>query len=391
MLNIAFLDAVGWDYDVATPYERPLGGSQSALAYLAAELARRGARVTLYCGTSRPREVMGVSCVSIDGMPAGSLGQPFDAFVVLNGPADVCFRLRPHLAPTTPRVLWTQHAADQRAMTPLQHPEVRQAWDAVACVSQWHRTAMIGHYGLDPSRACVLRNAIAPCFEGLFSSRDELARAKGSRLILSYTSTPFRGLDVLLSVFPEVQVEFPEAELEVFSSMKVYQQDEPGDAFAPLYNLCRSTPAVRYVGSVHQPRLAEELKAASILAYPNTFAETSCIAVMEAMAAGLLVVTTDLGALPETTMGFGALVTPAVDPAGHETLERDFLDRLKAVLRRRADDPSRFAAAGFEQLEAINAHCTWRARAPQWEEDIRRWKHARSTGPTGGHDGSSTA
>ena len=40
-MNIAFLDAVGWDYDVSTPYQRPLGGSQSALAYLTVELARR--------------------------------------------------------------------------------------------------------------------------------------------------------------------------------------------------------------------------------------------------------------------------------------------------------------------------------------------------------------
>ena len=118
-------------------------------------------------------------------------------------------------------------------------------------------------------------------------------------LTLGYTSTPFRGLEVLLSAFPEVLIEFPEAELKVFSSMKVYQQDERGDAFAPLYKRCRTTPSVHYVGSVPQPRLAEELKAATILAYPNTFAETSCIAVMEAMAAGLHIVTTDLGTLPD--------------------------------------------------------------------------------------------
>jgi glycosyltransferase involved in cell wall biosynthesis len=387
MLNIAFYDSVGWDYDVSTPYERPLGGSQSALAYLAVELARRGASVTLFCGTSRPRKVMGVTCVSIPGTPAGLLGQPYDALVVLNGPAEACFQLRPYLAPTTPLVLWTQHAANQSAMKALNHPEVRQSWDAVACVSQWQRTTMIGHYGLDPARVFVLRNAIAPCFEALFSGRDELARAKGPQLILSYTSTPFRGLDVLLSVFPEVQVEFPEAELEVFSSMKVYQQGEWGDAFVPLYNQCRTTPSVHYAGSVPQPRLAEALKAASILAYPNTFAETSCIAVMEAMAAGLLVVTTDLGALPETTMGFGSLVSSDDGPGGREALDRDFVDRLKVVLRKRADDPSRFAADRFEQVEAINAGCTWRARAPQWEEEIRRWKHARS----GGHEGLSTA
>jgi glycosyltransferase involved in cell wall biosynthesis len=376
-MNIAFLDAVGWDYDVSTPYERPLGGSQSALAYLAVELGRRGSRVTLFCGTSWPREVLGVTCVSIQAIPLGSLGQPYDAFIVLNGPADLGPRLRPHLAPTTPLVLWTQHAADQPAMKPLHQSEPRQEWDAIVCVSEWHRSSMIAQYGLDPARVFVLRNAIAPCFERLFSSRDELAQTKGSRLILSYTSTPFRGLNVLIHLFPEVHREFPGAELQVFSSMKVYQQDERGDEFAPLYHQCRQTPGIRYVGSVAQPRLAEELKSASILAYPNTFAETSCISVMEAMAAGLLVVTTDLGALPETMAGFGTMVAPPAGPAGVNSFVQSFLESLKGILRDRANDPAGFAAARFEQVEAVNADCTWRTRAAQWEESIRCWRPAR--------------
>jgi glycosyltransferase involved in cell wall biosynthesis len=380
-MNIAFLDSVGWDYDVSTPYQRPLGGSQSALVYLAVELARRGSRVTLFCGTSWPREVLGVTCVSTQAIPLGALGQPYDAFIVLNGPADLAMRLRPHVAPGTPLVLWTQHAADQPAMQPLHQSEARREWDAMVCVSEWHRSTMITQYGLDPVRVFVLRNAIAPCFERLFSSRDELAQAKGSRLILSYTSTPFRGLNVLIHLFPEVRRQFPTAELEVFSSMKVYQQAEPGDEFAPLYHQCRGTPGVRYVGSVPQPRLAEELKAASILAYPNTFAETSCIAVMEAMAAGLFVVTTDLGALPETTAGFGAFVAPPAGAAGINSFAQSFLDTLNGSLRDRAADPAAFAAARFEQVEAINAGCTWRARAVQWEESIRSWKSAPPLAP----------
>ena len=244
-----------WDYDVATPRERPIGGSQSALAYLAAELARRGSRVTLYCGTTWPHDVLGVSCVPTRSIRGEMLRQPYDAFVVLNGPAEACLELRPRLDPATALVLWTQHAADQDVMRPLQSPEIQRGWDAWVCVSDWQRTTMIARYGLDPSRVVVLRNAIGPSFEDLFSSRDELVRAKlkSPRLLLSYTSTPFRGLVVLIAAFPGLRREFPEAELEVFSSMKVYQQDEPGDPYAPLYRQCRVMPGVRFAGSVPQP------------------------------------------------------------------------------------------------------------------------------------------
>jgi glycosyltransferase involved in cell wall biosynthesis len=383
-MNIAFLDAVGWDYDVSTPYQRPLGGSQSALAYLAVELARRGSRVTVYCGTSWPRDVMGVTSVSIQNIPIGSLDQPYDALIVLNGPGDLCVRLHQHLAPTTPLVLWTQHAADQPAMQPLHQAAMRHGWDVVACVSEWHRSTMIAQYGFDPDRVCVLRNAIAPCFEGLFSSREDLVRAKTSELILSYTSTPFRGLNVLIHVFPELRRAFPEVWLDVFSSMKVYQQNEAGDEHAPLYHACRQTEGVRYRGSVPQPRLAEALMAASILAYPNTFAETSCIAVMEAMATGLLVVTTDMGALPETTMGFADMVPPPTGPAGVTGFVQGFFDHLSGAIRNRAADAPGFAAARFEQVQAVNASCTWRARAIEWEEAIRSWKEARIATPRAG-------
>jgi glycosyltransferase involved in cell wall biosynthesis len=376
MTNIAFLDAIGWDYDVSTPYQRPLGGSQSALAYLAVELARRQARVTLFSGTSAPREVMGVTCVSTRGVPWTAFAQPFDAMVVLNGPADANLQLRPHLDPHTPLVLWTQHACDQPAMQPLARPEVRDAWDAFVCVSEWQRSTLIERFGLRPERTSILRNAISPAFEGLFRSRDELAEAKSRRLLLSYTSTPFRGLVLLLPVFVAARVDFPDAELEVFSSMKVYQQDEPADQHKILYDQCRSTPGLRYMGSVPQPRLADALKGASVLAYPNTWAETSCIAVMEALAAGLFVVTTDLGALAETTMGFGALV-PFAASQSRADFARAYLSRLKEILRHRAADPTAFAAARLEQIQAINAECIWRVRAEQWEQSIAGWKQAR--------------
>ena len=68
-----------------------------------------------------------------------------------------------------------------------------------------------------------------------------------------------------------------------------------------------------------------------VLAYPNTVAETSCISVMEAMASGCRIVTSNLGALPETTAGFARLV-PNIGRASRAFV-RQFIDQTVEVLR----------------------------------------------------------
>src|SRR5207248_8841406 len=115
-----------------------------------------------------------------------------------------------------------------------------------------------------------------------------------------YTSTPFRGLDVLVAAFPAIRRRHPTVRLDVFSSMQVYDQPTSRDPYKTLYDQCRATEGIDYRGSVTQPELAKALREASILSYPNTFAETGCIAAKDGLAAGLHVVSSDLGALPET-------------------------------------------------------------------------------------------
>jgi glycosyltransferase involved in cell wall biosynthesis len=70
--------------------------------------------------------------------------------------------------------------------------------------------------------------------------------------------------------------------------------------FEPVFTTLRSMPGVVLRGNVRQHELAREFMRSAVLAYPCTFEETSCITAIEAMAGGCAIVTSRLGALPET-------------------------------------------------------------------------------------------
>lgn len=367
-MRIGFIDFTPWDYDVGTVDTQPLGGSQSAVSYLAKALARRGHQVVLITQAQRSGMVGGIACLAADHLTApGALARlALDALVAMPG-AGWGTRLRPLLAPRTRLLLWTGHAHDQPAVQGLHEPAERQAYDAVVLVSQWQARCFQEAFGLAAERTVVLRNAVAPAFEGMFADGAAISAAKAEPPVLAYTTTPFRGLEVLLRVFPTIRQRMPGVRLRVISSMRVYRTPSTDDerAYGHLYDLARRMEGVEYVGSLPQPTLAAALRAVMLLAYPSTFAETSCITAMEALAAGCHVVTSDLGALAETTAGFAELVTatPRYDEAG-------FVERVVRRLEgRRSEEARRRRAA---QVALANREYTWANRARQWEEFLDR-------------------
>jgi len=372
-MNWVFLDTVAWDYDVGTPLKRPLGGSQSALCYLAAALARRGDRVTTLTATTSPRTIEGVQCLRYENIPFEVFAPPDTVTVVLNGPADIAATIRQTIPANRPVVLWTQHAHDQPAMQPLRDPGCREPWNRIVCISDWQKAMFHQEFGLPLARIEVLRNAIGPAFANLFANEGELAEAKSQSLRLAYTSTPFRGLDVLLACFPALHRRHPNCRLDVFSSMQVYNQSPAEDPYQQLYEQCRATTGIDYRGSVAQRELARELSRAAILTYPSTFAETSCIAAMEAMAAGMLVVTSDLGALPETCRGLARLVPGPGPTRPAEQFAVDFARAVDQALTEFQSSRLQFMRDRFEQSRAINTACNWDVRAAQWQQAAAGW------------------
>jgi len=362
-MRLALVDFTPWDYDGDTPYERPLGGSQSALCYLTEQLARDGHDVLVLNHRAQAGIVRGVEYRPISQTKPAWLADR-EAAVVLNATEPVTV-LRQYAAPGTRLILWTQHAHDQPAVAPLSKADIRNTFDSIVFVSDWQREQYLRAFQLDAARTVVLRNAMAPAFERLFAPDDDVLAAKEHPPLVAYTSTPFRGLDVLVNLFPRIRRAVPEATLRIYSSMQVYQVSaaDDGRRYAELYRRCDETSGIERVGSLTQPQLAEELRRTAVLAYPNHFAETSCIAAIEALAAGCQMVTSDLGALRETTSGFARLVP--VDSGATEYAER-FVDHTVAALHQAASASAELRAAIQTQVSSMQAEYTWRLRAQQW-------------------------
>ncbi|BFM40629.1 glycosyltransferase family 4 protein [Synechocystis sp. LKSZ1] len=363
-MKITFVDFTPWNYSIGSVYEVPLGGSQSALCYLAMNLAQLGHDVFLVSYISAPQISFGVACLPLNCV-APEFWTQQDYIIILNNSGYGRY-IKDHCQGHTNLILWTQHSYDQPGVQELRNEAEKNAYDFFFMVSEWQKGEFIREFLLPSEKILVFRNAIGKKFENLFDKQSPLFKQKSQLPILFYTSAPFRGLDLLLDIFPEIYKEFPDIKLNIYSSMKVYQTPGTEDYlnYGELYERCRKMPGVEYIGSLPQQQLAQELKEATILAYPNTFAETSCIAVMEAMASGCYVITSELGALPETTAGFGTLIS---FENGIASYKARFIEVILDILRKfKSDQKQAIEEELLAQIKFVNENYNWTKRAEEW-------------------------
>jgi tetratricopeptide (TPR) repeat protein len=370
-MRILFVDLPSnLTFNVATPEQRPLGGMASSACFLARALAARGHDVTLAAKLpdDTPAMLMGVRHIPMDGLLAHPTAffrdGDYDAVIALNYPD-----IAPYVKGGSPRtfnVIWLHIYPDQPALKSLN--AVQNALDAAVCVS----ATLQGAFSLSVPTVAI-GNAISPSFENMFSSAADVLAAKQNRAV--YASMPFRGLDQLVEVMDRVK---GEVELDVFSSAETYQST--GTDYTAIFDAARRNPRIRLHGGVDQRTLAEAFRGAAFLTYPCTFIESSCIVAMEAMAAGLKVISNDLGALPETTMGFADLLPVN----GGVILRVDHIAGItKLVEKNEAEfqrDPKAWAEDRFTQLQTINRECSWSRRAAQWDAFLAPAVAARSEG-----------
>jgi len=207
-------------------------------------------------------------------------------------------------------VLWI-HDADlgNEENSPNWYPssERRKQIDRVFFMSPWQQQNCMSFYDFDKDSQYLTRS-------GIQRKRFDREGIERDRHRCIYSSSPDRGLQRLLSFWPEILAQVPNATLHVFYGFdnfdaSIQYQADPNGArewMESMLDKLTTLPGVHYYGRVDQKRLAVEFQKSSVWLYPTHFTETMCLTALESMNAGCVPVVSNLAAL-ETTVGEGGI------------------------------------------------------------------------------------
>lgn len=236
----------------------------------------------------------------------------------------ICSRVR-EIQEDKIRVYWIHDLPEDPELNHLKDESSRLRFHKFVFCSNWQyqrfRDYLNFPYDLN---AVVIDNPIVP-FEAVPKNFDDKIR-------LVYTSTPHRGLELLVPVFEKLAEKYPNIHLDVFSSFKIYGWDEADTKYEKVFERIRNHPQMTYHGFKPNSEVREALQNAHIFAYPSIWMETSCLCMIEAMSAGLLCVHPNYGALTETSGGLNMMYQGSSDHNEHARAFYHALDQAIEIV-----------------------------------------------------------
>lgn len=357
-MHLAFVDpAYGYTAD-RPDAPAPLGGTTSAVCFLARALSAAGHTATLFNKVQQEAAAHGVRSLPLEQLTAERASSAYDAFIF-------CGRwtewLVQHVAEgaRVPLITWMHESRFAPPLVP-----VLPQFSGVVFVSDWQHRG--NQFALLPrQRATVIRNAVNPLAVTLFAPHETITTPKLP--VAVYVGSTPRGVLHLPAIWPPLHAAFPDLRLRIFCNPAIGQDAAQNAALAAQL---RAMPGVEHLGMVGQPELLKNLRAASFFLAPNPYPETSCIALMEALAAGLNCIVTARGALPETAQGYATLVPIAAaddlelftQPLDHAA----FVSAAHGVIADRLAAPASWETQLQAQRRQFLQHYVWSERVQDW-------------------------
>jgi len=197
--------------------------------------------------------------------------------------------------PNKVNILWQKNSYDQPNLQEFFGNKQRhKEYDWYVFNSHWNYEKFRYFFDIPTDRSVVIKN-------GIDSFPQRKIYKKGEPIKLIHHCTPWRGLNVLLRAMQEIND--PNITLDVYSSTQVYGDEfkkQNDDQFKPLYEQAKQLPNVNYIGYETNEYIKANMNKYDMFVYPSVFEETFCVSALEALAAGVHVVTNNYGALYET-------------------------------------------------------------------------------------------
>jgi glycosyltransferase involved in cell wall biosynthesis len=251
-------------------------------------------------------------------------------------------------------ILWMHHFVNQEEVKNLGSKDYTDKLDYIVFNSNWNFEKFQYQFKIPENKSLVIKNAI---------EKIDFQEKPKDKINLIYHTTPWRGLAQLLNVFKKLNLK--NVELNVCSSTIIYGKkfdDILGKKYEKIFNECKNTKNVNYLGFVENKNVIELLKKTHIYSFPSIWPETSCLSAIESMAAGCEVVTTNLGALYETCSPFGTLVS---FDRNLDNLEKKYSKTLlKSINNYWSEENQKKLKL---QYETINATYSWNVRSEEWK------------------------
>ena len=221
----------------------------------------------------------------------------------------------------------------------------------------------VREYSIPYSHCVVMKYALEPI---------ELQEKPDNKISLIYTSTPHRGLDILVNVFETLCEEYDNLELKVHSSYNIYAREKKQKHYeeTPLYQRLETHPKIQNIGFVSNQELKKSLASSHIFPYPSTYRETFCLALLEAMSAGLLCVHRNYACLPETASNWTMMYDYHEEKSVHEQI---FYEHLKKAIN--IVNTKNVQRKLKYQREYVNYFYNWERRTQEWIELLKSLEH----------------
>lgn len=255
---------------------------------------------------------------------------------------------------TKKNILWQHLNYSDESLVPMKNNNFMKSIDSTVYVSHWQLEKFRYLFQVPLHNAHVIRNAIEPI--------EFKPKPKDGKLKLIYTSTPFRGLKILLDVIDNIDRD--DIELDIYSSTKVYgsgYEAHYAGVYDELFERAMNTKNVNYIGYAENNEIHKAVQEAHIFSYPSIFEETACLSMIEAGAAGCNLVTTDIGALPETGGMYAKMCTIK---SNEKQLINSYAEMLNEVINNYWTNKNQELIR--EQSNYFNKYYDWEIRAKEW-------------------------